>query len=469
MTASTPASSRPASSVGRSTPAGLPARPPTAQAAGPPQPELTAPLPAPHGDHEPAGAARRRRLAVLAASGIALLVAVVVGVVVAGVITASSGSSVSQPNPPAPAPLVPAPTATAEAVAAEVAELKRFVEAQRGLQFRSEVPATVLDDQAFTDRLLAELEPDLPLLAQRARVLATLGLVGPGENVVDATVGLIVTSALGFYDPASGEVVVRGEQLDPLVRRTLVHELVHALDDQWFDLDRPNGGWFADDTLGISAVSEGNAMRIDQRWVDTLDPDSRRDLLRREVAASGQTDLNAVPWAVVELLSASYLYGPALVGTVEAIGGEQAIDVALTEPPPSSAAVLWPELYVADVRPTDVPPPPVEGTPLDQGVLGELTLRLALSTAVRSDVAIAAARAWRGDTYVAWSNDQGADCITVDTETDNAEQADRLREAISELAAVLPDASWQRVGDDTVRLTSCVQPDEVPAGSESLL
>ena len=72
---------------------------------------------------------------------------------------------------------------------------------------------------------------------------------------------------VGFYDPETDELVVRGAALTPYVRTTIAHELVHALDDQHLDLDRPEYDE-ADDEIGFgfSSVVEGNARRVENAY-----------------------------------------------------------------------------------------------------------------------------------------------------------------------------------------------------------
>lgn len=43
-------------------------------------------------------------------------------------------------------------------------------------------------------------------------------------------------SLLGTYDPVKRRIVVRGSLPEPLPHRVVVHELTHALDDQYHPL-----------------------------------------------------------------------------------------------------------------------------------------------------------------------------------------------------------------------------------------
>src|SRR3712207_9092098 len=68
--------------------------------------------------------------------------------------------------------------------------------------------------------------------------MRALGLVdGPFDaSVLDAGAE---EGVLGFYDSQRRRLYVRGDAATPAVRRVLVHQLTHALDDQHFGLERP--------------------------------------------------------------------------------------------------------------------------------------------------------------------------------------------------------------------------------------
>jgi hypothetical protein len=361
-------------------------------------------------------------------------------------------------DPSVPDPIYP--PATPEAVAAEVERLSRFVEQQRGLAFQAPVAVTVLSTEDFRARVLADFDAEGTAdLELTARLLAALDLLEPGDDVVAGTRNLLSTAALGFYDTVTDELVVEGDALTPLLQSTLVHELVHALDDQWFDLDRPEYADSDDEVaFGFSAVIEGNASRVEQAWVRQLDLDQRRELVRLQAARSQQVELGGVPWVLVELIQAPYVFGQALVEVLVAAGGEELVDQTFDRPPRTSSEVLWPERYLAGFTAVAVATPPADGEVFDQGMFGEFSLRLVIGAAAGDPKASAAARGWRGDAYVAWRNAEGNDCVRVDTEVVDLAARERLAEVVDLWVATLPDGSWEPLGTTGVRFTSCTVP-----------
>lgn len=414
---------------------------------------------------------RRWPLVVTAIVAVAALLVATIGVVRwvgGGADTASGPRPGAGPGPGATTPPTPPPTyppATPEAVAALVEDLSRFVESQRGLEFTQPPTVTVLDEATFRQRVADEFAAELPELELAARVLGAVGLIGPGEDLVAGYTSLVSAAALGYFDPATGELVVAGNELTPLLSATIVHELTHALDHQWFDLDRPELYDLDDESaFGFSAVVEGNATRVEEAWRATLDDATSEELFRLEVAIAQGALTAGVPWVAEQLLRAPYDAGYSLVSTLLLLDGEVAVDDALRRPPTTSSEVLWPERYVAgfEARPVPTPalPNPDTDVVFDEAVYGELLLRLTLWGAVGELEATEAARGWRGDRYVAWVDADGRDCVRLDTVTVTPEARQRLADALGAWAAQLPDASAEPLANDGVRFTSCINPDQ---------
>lgn len=355
---------------------------------------------------------------------------------------------------------------TEEELQAEVDRLSEFVETQRGLEFREPLDVTVIDGGEFTDLLLEDFEEDQGDLEILERLLAALGLLEPGTDVVEGMRGVLGGGVLGFYDTEEKRLVVRGTELTPLVRATLVHELVHALDDQWFELHRPDYADLEDETsFGFVAVVEGNARRIEETWLAQLSDDEQQELLSEQALMAMDMDLDGIPWILMELVAAPYEAGLDLVLEVLASGGEELVDDALEEPPTTSSQVLHPERFLDGDERAPVEPPPAEGEIFDEGVFGELSLRLVLESAVAPSEAASAAAGWRGDWFVAWEEEDGTDCVRVDTEVADEGRGDQLAALLEEYAAQRPRAEVEQLDDVSVRFTSCTEEDAAAGGS----
>src|SRR5207302_7880735 len=113
--------------------------------------------------------------------------------------------------------------------------------------------------------------------AQKAEgELYALGLLDHPVDLAKAGQALVGEGVVGFYDPQKKDLVVRGTAITPYVRKTLAHELTHALDDQRFGLDRAGlEKANAESADGFRALSEGDAVHVEQAYANAMSPADR--------------------------------------------------------------------------------------------------------------------------------------------------------------------------------------------------
>lgn len=376
------------------------------------------------------------------------------GAVVVGVSTDSSlVSEAAQGQQQETRPEGAGPVATGDPeFDAAVADIATFVEQERGLVFQEPVTVEVLDDEAFNARLFAAVEKDAEQTTKQAQALQALGFVDAVTQIEEGQRALLEAGVLGFYDPETDELVVRGGELSPMTRQTIAHELTHALDDQWFDLDNPKYEETDDEVgFGLTALAEGNAKRIDEAYADELS-DADRETLEREQQAIPPVPAS-VPLVLLSLIRAPYDEGTPLVESLLRHGNQRRLDSAFREPPTTSEQVLDPKKYLAAEGAVAVDTPPADGPVLDQGMFGDLMLRLLMGSALGSGRVQRAAEGWAGDRYVVWQ--QGEDyCLRVDIATDTEKDGTELDNALADTAAALPNAQVEQAGD-RVRFTTC--------------
>ncbi|MEA2614960.1 MAG: hypothetical protein QOE72_743 [Chloroflexota bacterium] len=339
--------------------------------------------------------------------------------VAASLTAAGCSSSPSAPAAARPVPATAAPPPTAVPTPADppsldafVPEAERFVEEHRGLHFTSAVRVLLLDDAAFRHRsggggidpaLAAEI--DALQLVPRSVDLAAAARRSQAEGVV------------GLYEPPSRTLLVRGTAPTPFVREVLVHELTHALQDQWFGIDRPQLDSGVDERAqAFSALVEGDAVRIEDEYLASLPASQRvRARLERD-AATGVGGETPAPLAAI--VHFPYTAGATFVRALATVRGQAGVDAAFRTPPATSAEILEPQRFLGGTAAAvHVATPAAAGPVIDRGVLGELGLRLLLehaaaTGAIRSADAEAAAAVWHGDAYVTWTGGATA-CMRV--------------------------------------------------------
>jgi hypothetical protein len=336
-----------------------------------------------------------------------------------------------------------------------VPEAERFVEDHRGLKFKEKVRVKHLADKAFSDRIIELQRADHADLDRQAKVLRALGLLRPDVDAEKAEEDLLGSGVVGFYDPETKELEVRGTTASVSVKHVMVHELTHALQDQWFSLPTDGGSGNDDADLAYTTLIEGDAVRIENQYLNTLSSSDRDALQREESSQSGPP--SDVPPVLVELLQFPYVIGPRFTQAVVQAKGQPGLDDAFRNHPASTSQVLHPDRFLAGDAPPAPEEPPAGGTPFDHGTLGEVGIDLVLEGLIRSgglttQQVQAAATGWAGDRYVAWPQGNGY-CVRDRFSMRTPADAAALSTALAKLAAANPNVTVQ--GGAQPVLTSC--------------
>jgi hypothetical protein len=328
-----------------------------------------------------------------------------------------------------------------------------FVEKHRGLKFKSPVKVTFLADAEFQSQLAKDNGPDTTGYATEARVLHALGLLDGLPDLAKAERELQDSSVIGFYDPKTKQLYVRGIEAKASVRHVLVHELTHALQDQWFSIDRT---FPTDDEteLAFRGLVEGDAVRVENKYIATLSAADKREIQSAN-AAGGPLPAD-VPDILLQLDSFVYQVGPTFTQAV-ASAGQQRLDTAFTTPPTSSAQLIHPDLYLSGRAPSAVDIPTADGAVIDKGVLGEFGLDLILERLlargqVTQGQAGTIASGWSGDHYIAWDGGSQSCVRTRFLESGQAATSDLLA-ALHKFAGDHPGTTI--AGNGPILFTAC--------------
>ena len=380
-------------------------------------------------------------------------------------------------------------------IQAEVDEIARFVEQERGLEFTEEVEVTALSADDFKARVLDEFETEQDALETEGALLRAGGIVPPDTDIVQSQLDLLGDGVLGFYDPTTAELVVRSDSAGPMVRSVIAHELTHALDDQHFDLDRPELTERDDGSdWGFLALVEGSAKRVENAYLAQLSAEDQEQLQadQMELALDQLDSLFDSPLVLAQILMSPYDYGAPFVEELVTAGGLEKLDAAFEAPPTSSEQILDDTRYDGD-QPVAVPTPPADGDIIDEGVLGELFTgflvaeqtglddllggidpeqledmldNLDLDDLELGDLGSASGfppvettPGWGGDRYVVWEAD-GQVCVRVDWVMDTPEALGTFRGVLSAWAARDAAVTVADPTPDVVRATRCA-PDAI--------
>jgi hypothetical protein len=367
----------------------------------------------------------------------------------------------------------PAHAATSnEQVTRAVTDGMAFVEKIREMNFKSTPKVSVLNDAAFVSRVDQERKTDPSYakdIAEFTALLRALNLVtGKGDpaRLLDA---LFSGGVGGFYDPKAKELVVRAGEIGPLARAIIVHELTHALDDQYFGLDRPELAKRIDDSeSAFQFFVEGTARFVENKYRDTFTAAERTAATNEETAMATQGELltlvadpaytRSIPFMIQSLLS-PYEQGKIFVRDLVAADGIGGIANVYKRVPVTTEQAIEFRRYRANERPIIVRPPevPTGATVISRGLVGEAGLEAlfagleSLGAPERVD---AAAQGWGGDAYVLWQK-SGKVCLRMDLAMDTPRDLAEARTALTKFAGNAGNAKVETRAKNLVRLTSC--------------
>ena len=246
-----------------------------------------------------------------------------------------------------------------------------------------------------------------------AELFMLLDFIPPDTDLKEVFADLYAGSVVGYYETDTGEMFVLndGEDPTPAAKYTLAHELIHALQDQAFDLDAffPEDEENDDLARAKTALVEGDAVVGSTEYARSFL--SQAEI--RQIYSSGNdgADLSRIPPFLFKLLAFPYQEGAVFVTAIHAGSGWSSVDAAYSNPPLSTEHILHPDKYLSGEQPRHRYPPPTSPPALhpgwetiDEGVLGEFIIGTYLENRLSDSRAANAADFWGGDSYALLRN-----------------------------------------------------------------
>lgn len=377
------------------------------------------------------------------------------------------------------------------ALEASAAAIQADIEKLRGESFKQKVPVKLADKATLLDYLAKReaLETSPEREAFKEQCAKLLGLVPASLDLKKATHQFLESQVGGFYDPPTKTFYIMDTFDGDLGRVIMSHELVHALDDQLYDLDgtAKKLGEDSDQTLAYWSVCEGSGTRTMTQWMmgnaTKLDPASLMEF--QKMGMAGMEDLPPFVW---KPMLAAYTCGQTFVekstpktkkpkAPKKDANGDKPLDAsapkeaakdeapaptysqqlakAFRSPPRSTEQVLHPEKYWDEGQKDeprriafDVTKLPAGWKVLGEDTLGEIGLALlttplaerkgidannlmALATLSYTGVA---SKGWGGDRLVLLGNGESR-MLVLATVWDTEKDADEFRAAIEPIVA----------------------------------
>jgi hypothetical protein len=231
---------------------------------------------------------------------------------------------------------------------AYVARAMARVEFVREREFTERVPVEVIRRSEYRQRT-NNSSGNETFNAWNDQVWEALFVVGEDRGSDEALSSTLGSSVAGFYSPVDDEIkIVTDSPDEPTIdNATLVHELVHALQDQYVNLTDPRyGGETQDEQLAADGVVEGEANYVERVYAQRC--------------AAGEWDCVSTPASpgsggspnlgVLVTLIQPYSDGPVYVQDILRRGGWDAFEERFARPPNSTEQVI----HLTDEEPVNM-------------------------------------------------------------------------------------------------------------------
>jgi hypothetical protein len=390
--------------------------------------------------------------------------------------------------------------------------LMRDAERVRELSFVREVDVIVQDAAAIEAYVESEIEPEH--VEEAALLYGALGLIDPAIDLRALWLRLMSEQVVGYYDIDHGRLSIRDDVMRAFedegggsrvkkrsrqslgrnkkssavdldeARVVLIHELVHALQDQHLDLAKTmKDERDTDAENALRALVEGDATLAMVSYVFeregvplhalTRDPARVRGLSNAVTAPMQGTELANAPTIVRVSLMSAYVDGLSFAAALHGAGGFSRLNRAYAELPASSEQVLHPERFVRGEAVQRIALPDArsllgEGYELVvEDTLGELELSVYFGTGAREAAARRAADGWSGDRVYVFRGAAGALSAVWITSWDDerhATEAETAARAVINAALPAERASHAVFReDDAVLIARGVTPEQLEA------
>jgi hypothetical protein len=387
-----------------------------------------------------------------------------------------------------------APTPVPAASAAEREEVKRLVDGLRdeaarirGLPWKFAVPADLVTRAEMRAAFLEDLDTEYPP-EKRARdtaILRRLGLLTADQDPVTMMMDFMEAGVAGYYDPRKKHLRIVEGLAGPEQQPTILHELIHALEDQHYDLEKRTKPFeeHSDRLFAEKCITEGSAEHARELY-EAAHPELAEVFARAqnnpEMAKAQMKAFAKVPaWMFVPTLL-HYEAGPAFASQhVRGGAYPERIHALYQDPPVSQEQILHPERWFGAQK--DYPQAVVKGGDLAAAAgagwkllhelpQGELDLSLTLdfflgptkgryNVLAPGETPFRAARKAAAGWDAGWAvvlEKQGLPLVLVDlwafdTEKDAWEAAEQIGKAAERAAGkAWLSRGWTKMGDGEV-------------------
>ena len=351
------------------------------------------------------------------------------------------------------------------------------VEVIRGLQFEEEVPVEVISREGFREERRFTEQWDEDYATWNDHLWRALFHVDEETAAAEEFEALYGGAVQGYYSSGDEEIVIVADDPDAVAidRNTLAHELLHALQDQHFGLERDRSS--LDSEHAALGIIEGDANYVELQYDERCE-DGEWECLDRPSATGSEGSFD---FGLLVTIFQPYSDGPAFVDHRYGEGGWEAVNEVYDAHPSATTEVIHPDRY-GEFEPTNVTVRDestddwerfnVSGREEGVETVGEAALYASFwSNGVIDrehlyggedplspyDYSHPITTGWAGDQLVPYEGEEGEYAFVFESEWESEGDAERFAEAYGELLAVN--------GADEEGEASVIEPGESFAGA----
>ncbi|MDD4954594.1 MAG: hypothetical protein PHP17_00945 [Candidatus Omnitrophica bacterium] len=339
----------------------------------------------------------------------------------------------------------------------------KIVAEKRQLQFISEVKNEIVSRENIKKYLENKLQKEVTdeEIAKEKKLLVKLGIISPDVNYKKMIVDLYTRNISGFYEPQENKMYIVDEAASSfspfLPSEVVLHELVHALQDQYVKLDYLESDLKKmndDKALAVKSVIEGEATFVSYsimgdyikkmsagspqaKALNSLDME--KFILESMMLMATSTSPEFGNKALMRYLLFPYINGGLFIEYAYDNGGWSKVDSIYKKYPLSTEQIIHPEKYfLVEDKPLPLPERDFSTLAADgykevsKGTLGEFTFYTLGLTFLDELYAKMLSSGWGNDNYYLYEK-AGTFTLIMDTRWDSARDAEEFFKGIKTL------------------------------------
>jgi len=346
------------------------------------------------------------------------------------------------------------PSALAQTIDCSIADSSIQVASKiRGLEVKKPVPCKLQNKKEVEEYLKETIRTKIPKkkLEAEERIYKLLGIIPEDYQYQTGLVDLYTSQLGGYYDPDKDYYAMAAWMPASMQLPIAVHELIHALQDQHFTIDKllDPKTVTSDALMARSAVLEGDATAVMLDYsmgLQGMPPLSEQEsvsafLLQNISGALLSSAAAKAPRSLYAMMIFPYVSGLNFVHTQLKKEGYKSVDKLFSRLPQTTEEILHPEIYESgkssysevEVEEFTKGVPGLSKSPMMIDVLGEFFISTMLSSLISPYTASEAAAGWAGDKLALYSIDgTSRDFMVWASNWDTADDAKEFYDALSD-------------------------------------